>query len=659
MFATWPHEGCSGLHCSLVEALDGDAAAVCADCGPLDVASALTFITLTALSSGQRVCACANSSSSSNSSKTSRWWIFKNSGDVFTGLGVSSIAAAAAASNDNRTAVDITVFDCTAAVSQRSWRGLAGERGIERASWLFLPWCLPPSSSHQALLRSSFFPAPTLNHDYAHLDAEVPAHQAPGFENNLLILQRVRGVLSLGTAEVLLNDDWNMNATTSSTIVLDCGCCSWVTLLTIADELLQQQSEATASSPSQSKSHVEPCERAVIARLPLLQSSHSRPSHTGTQWACDDVVNITATDGSPAPSGGKLRPALMRIRDAFRIVSWDRLSAEQLHVTLMPRGGSGGGRELNAGRASNSVDEARFVADVPADPHPACAAGDVDVCGVKGCRDQDSARDCLSPKVLDYVKTIAKMCIIRQRSERIILDRLPEHARNAAAQARRICSGLKQDGNASVMKVADDRALLAIIAYAAQHVAFFFDDPNRGSNSVIQARLVHGGLGNLFQPLFAASLMAVMDGRTLLVTLSPAYQQRFEGHFTAAIDVFARSDVEGMTEEMRSGWHVRRPKHIWFDLDYIRCSWGAPEVSNGSTITQIVSGHFPVALMSNHRFHRDILETFGVDADFYLSHFTIVPTADIRHRVADTMAMIRAKYSIVIGVHMRWVTQGT
>ena len=615
------------------------------------------------------MCACASSSSSnnsssgnnsSNSSRTSRWWIFKNSGDVFTGLGVSSIAAAAAASSEHHTAVDITVFDCTAAVSQRAWRGLAGERGIERASWLFVPWCLPPSSSHHALLRSSFFPAPTLNRDYGHLDAEVPARQAPGSENNLQILRRVRGVLSLETAEVLLNDDRNMNATTSFTIVLDCGCCSWVTLLTIADELLQQQSEATASypSPSPSKPHVGPREWALVARLPLLQSSHSRPSHAAARWACDDVVNITATDGSPVPSGGKLRRALMRIRDAFRVVSWDRLSAEQLHVTLMRGGGGSGSHELNAGRASSSVDEARFAADVPADARPACAAGDVDVCGVKGCRDQDHARDCLSPKVLDYVKTIAKMCIIRQRSERIIFDRLPEHARNAGAQARRICSGLKRDGNASVMKVADDRALLAIVAYAAQHVAFPLVDPNRDSNGVIQARLVFGGIGNLFQPLFAASLMAVMDGRTLLVTLGPTSQQRFEGHFTAAIDVFARSDEEGMTEEMRSGWHVRRPKHIWCDLDYIRCSWGAPEASNGSTITQIVSGHFPVALMTNHRFHRDILETFGVDADFYLSHFTIVPTGDIRHRVADAMAMIRAKYSVVIGVHMRWVTQG-
>lgn len=87
--------------------------------------------------------------------------------------------------------------------------------------------------------------------------------------------------------------------------------------------------------------------------------------------------------------------------------------------------------------------------------------------------------------------------------------------------------------------------------------------------------------------------------------------------------MFARSDEEGMTEEMRNGWHVRRPNQIWCDLDYIRCSWGTPEASNGSTITQIVSAHFPVALMTNHRFHRDIQETFGVNADFYLSHFTI------------------------------------
>ena len=123
----------------MVEAIDGDKAVdfsadVCGCvCGSVGFGVDLDRCDACCVS-GQRVCAC---SSDSNSSETSRWWIFKNSGDVYTGLGVSPIAA----SINHRAVVDIIVFDCTAAVSQRAW--FPRQPAYQHVTWLFVPWCLP------------------------------------------------------------------------------------------------------------------------------------------------------------------------------------------------------------------------------------------------------------------------------------------------------------------------------------------------------------------------------------------------------------------------------------------------------------------------------------------------------------------------------------
>ena len=571
---------------------------------------------------------------------------------------MSSIAA----SINHRAVVDIIVFDCTAAVSQRAW--FPRQPAYQHVTWLFVPWCLPSTQLHPASLRPSFFPEPTFNHDYVHLDAEVPVLQMPKLQDNMSLLQRMRGVISLETAELILIGGSEIDAAASSTVVLDCGCCGWITLLSIADELLQQRTQSSFSFSSASSSpncQAKMSNRAVVARLPLMGYSLSRPPHTSARWHCDEAVNITQKDGSPVHSREKFRQVLMRIREGFRIVSWDRLSAEQLHVTLMPREGADGDHEHDAATLLNFGTEVHITASAKTVHDPSCAMGDVDVCGVEGCRNEDNARDCLPPKILDYVKTIKNMCIIRKRSKQMFHFQQPVQDVHSSSFPRPICSGLKQYNEQFVMKIADDDALLAIISYAAQHAAFSVDDHKSRERGAILVRLLHGGIGNLFRPLFAASLMAVIDGRHLLVSIGPKRREQFEGHFTSAIDAFVSRDADDILHEMSNkSWHFDNVKSYNEEMEYIRCSWAAPHAAQSSygAITQLSSGNFPVALLINDKHHEDIQKTFGVDADFYLSHFTIVPIGEIRQRVADSIATIRSKYDIVIGVHMRWVTQG-
>jgi hypothetical protein len=334
-----------------------------------------------------------------------------------------------------------------------------------------------------------------------------------------------------------------------------------------------------------------------------------------------------------------------------------------LHVTLIPRDTRGDLSrcvELDARAGETSADEAHFTTTAHAEHRLACSAGDIDVCGVPGCRDEDHARDCLAPKILDYVKTITNMCVIRQRSEQMFRFQQPERV-NSGAFARPICSGLKQDNGFFVMKVAHDDALLAIISYASEHAALPLHDVKNRQRGVILARLQHGGIGNLFQTLFTASLMAVIDGRRLLVSLDGKSQQRYEGHFTCAADVFVGGSAGVVMKELKnSRWHVNPTFRTFHEeLDYTRCSWGtSAQSSHDGTVTQISYGRDPVALLLNDRYNDDIRKTFGFDADFYLSHFTVVPVGETRQRVADAMAMIRSKYSVVIGIHMRWIAQG-
>lgn len=106
---------------------------------------------------------------------------------------------------------------------------------------------------------------------------------------------------------------------------------------------------------------------------------------------------------------------MSRIRNAFKIVSWDRLSAEELRVTFIPRVDKGHNVFNDSGKKVDSFQTTDSSVSAAHFQLPRCAIGDVDVCDVPGCNSSASAEECVSPKILDYVKTIMKVCILRRR----------------------------------------------------------------------------------------------------------------------------------------------------------------------------------------------------------------------------------------------------
>lgn len=536
-----------------------------------------------------------------------------------------------------------------------------------------MPWCLPSAFSHPANLRSSFFPTPSLNQEsYSHLNTEVPLQQVLGSSASgaAQLLQRMRGTVSLATADALLNISHG-NSSELSVLVLDCGCCGWVTLLTMADGILKPSTQSASSAflnetEFDDGAFVSPA--TVLARLPLLQAASSEsPSgwfKKNSRWICDNATRSVPNgdeDGRVGDAERGLRRALSRIRQAFRIVSWDHLSSKEARVTLMPRFGAAGSLQPRRSNESEAVrtelDVESVDAEVPTRAS-ACATGDIDVCNVEGCRDNDTAHTCISPKMLDYIKTIMNVCIIRRKSSEKM--RLQQNLQSAIKISERpICSGLHNESGGFVMRVADDEALVALISYAVRHGAFAIDDRNSKERGAILVDISVGGIGNVFQPLLAASMMAVMDGRQLLLTMQPQSRERYEGHFTCAVDAFFSASANDLKAEMmKHDWHVRHEVHVFEEHDHFRCGWGVPDDSSYGAITHYVNGFYPVSLTMNEKYSERMRSVFGVDADFYLSHFVIMPVAEIRQRASRSMAIIRSRYDVVIGVHMRWITQG-
>jgi hypothetical protein len=599
VYVDWPHEGCSGKDL-LVEALDG-----------------------------HRVC-----SYSDNSNRPrARWMIFRSSGDVWSGLGLRSVVAA----EDGSVGGDMIVFDCTATVTQRAMGGLG------QWQWKFYPWCLPSFSSHPAVRELVFSPTPSFNSDYAHLDAIIPIHEVLESPGAALVLQRMRGTLSLAMAQVLLND----NSTSSITIMLDCGCCGWTTLLEMAAELIHSSSSNTLQA------------RSVVARLPLMSTSSQYPA-VENRWICHNISDFsrhTKQDRDNIHQGKGLRQVMSRIRKAFRVVSWDRLSYEELHVTLMPRAVQVLGKFVSADRnvrASASEINDPSVSTHPSHPLP-CAIGDIDVCDAPGCNNSDSADECLSPKIIDYVKTVMKMCILRRQSFELFhtFERV-----GISASALSLCVGLHKMNTSFVLRIKDDPALVAVIDYATKHAKFNANDSESKSRGAFFVKLDAGGIGNVFQNLLGPALMAIIDNRQLFVSLSSSMSRRFSGYFTCAVDAIVEDSVKFLGSLLGTEWHIRTVLNWMNQRDYMRCVWGVNETSHHGSITQWNNGDPPFTLLMNEKFSHAINSAFGVESDFYLSHFLIVPIAEFRQRAAHAMAAIRAKYQVVIGVHMRWVAEG-
>jgi hypothetical protein len=154
-------------------------------------------------------------------------------------------------------------------------------------------------------------------------------------------------------------------------------------------------------------------------------------------------------------------------------------------------------------------------------------------------------------------------------------------------------------------------------------------------------------------------MMAVMDGRQLLLTMQPQSRERYEGHFTCAVDAFVSVGADDFKAEMsRNNWHIRHEVHPFQEHDYFRCGWGVADDASYGAMTHYVNGLSPVTLTMNERYSERIQSLFGANAEFYLSHFVIAAVGEIRQRATTSMNTIRSQYDVVIGVHMRWIVQG-
>jgi hypothetical protein len=399
--------------------------------------------------------------------------------------------------------------------------------------------------------------------------------------------------------------------------------------------------------------------RSVVAKLPLMSTSSQYPV-ADNRWICYNISDFSRhakQDGENIHQGKGLRQVMSRIRKAFRVVSWDRLSYEELHVTLMPRAVKIFDKVVSADNnvhaSASEINEASVCKD-PSDPLP-CATGDIDVCDSPGCTNSDSADECLSPKIFAYVKTVMKMCILRRRSSELF--RTFEHV-GTNASALNLCVGLHKLNTSFVFRIKDDPALVAVIDYAKKYAKFNANDSGSKSRGAFIVTLDGGGIGNVFQALLGPALMAIMDNRQLFVSLTSSMSRRFSGYFTCAVDAIVEDSVNILGRLLGSEWHVRNVLDHITQRDYMRCVWGVNETSHHGAITRWKNGGPPFTLLMNEKFSHAINSTFGVESDFYLSHFLIVPVAEFRERAAHAMAAIRSKYEAVIGVHMRWVAEG-
>jgi hypothetical protein len=255
------------------------------------------------------------------------------------------------------------------------------------------------------------------------------------------------------------------------------------------------------------------------------------------------------------------------------------------------------------------------------------------------------------------------MCILRRASIESLDQQHSAYNEpvDPGTTVRPICSGLYKLGETFVMKVANDAALVTIASYAAKHDDFDVHDQISQSRGAFVVELQNGGIGNVFQILLGAALIALTDDRHLLITQSAEIRNRYGGHFTSVVDAFVYGDGVSnfFGELLGSEWQIRNVlQSLDSQKDYLRCVWGFNDTLHHGSITRWVNGRPPFTLLMNERFGQTIKNIFGVDSDFYLSHFLVSPAAEIRHRASDSMSIIRSKFKVVIGVHMRWVAEG-
>jgi hypothetical protein len=527
-----------------------------------------------------------------DNSAVSVFWIGASSEQLAPGLGLPSVAGSGGS---------VYAMDCDSAATVplhtveaiRDIDGSVLHRSHEW-SWRFLPWCLLLSPDLIFSPSSSFNPVYAANHASFNLSQSTPP-------THLTHLTRTRGGASIAAMHLILN----VSSHGHRIVRLDIGCRGWVVLL-------------HAASPD-ADNNWWPANGSLqlVARLPV---GHAVKDDAAS-WECAPVLQELGV----AAEFQRLLPLQAYLKQFYNVVAWDHLSVSSISVTLL------------------AVHPPTAATPVAAALPPKCSLGNVDVCDV--CKDSETAEDCLPPQLLHYLTTIGHVC----------------------ARLSPPCPGIiKMAGSSAGYKLvlSDSPTLRRIVHWSLLQRSILQGLPSMHYNTVVTSHQTGAGLGNVWHSTMSALVLALVENAPLLVSFDihpDSKKGRWEGLFSQAVDMGYGNRVFVLTQRWSSG--VERvvdgpgPEAD----DFWACDWGRvsaneSNVAGSGKVLSLRGGSFPLLALANDAHGHELLNLFGHNMDFYLSHFLVSAAPALRDTADAFMKGMRLRSAFIIGVHMRWVT---
>lgn len=459
-------------------------------------------------------------------------------------------------------------------------------------SWRFLPWCLFISSDLIFSPLSSFNPVYAADHASFNLSRTTPLVLLKKFT-------RIRGVTSIGAMNLILN----VSSSGHRIFRLDVGCRGWVVLLD------------AALPHSNSNWRPENGTLQFVARLPV--------GHTvkgdGASWECASVLH---EQGVPA-AFQRLLSLQAHLRQFYDVVAWDHLSVSHISVTLV------------AVNLRSTFNETAMPLK--------CSLGSVDVCDF--CKESERAEDCLTPQLVNYLTALSQVC----------------------ARLSPPCPGIiKMTNRDSGYKLvlSDNHTLRRIISWSMLQLSILQGSPSALYNTIVLSHQTGAGLGNVWHSTMSALVLAILENAPLMVSFDvhPDSQKgRWDGVFSQAVDMASDGRVYNLTRRWSSG--IERvvigpgPEYD----DFWACDWGRSSANDSKPvgsgkIFNLQGGTFPLLAFANDAHAHELMELFGHNMDFYLSHFLVSAAPALRGAADDFMLRMRLRSAFIIGIHMRWVT---
>lgn len=477
------------------------------------------------------------------------------------------------------------------------------EHGSHMWSLRLLPWCLNVTPGAPA---SVFFPSSSFNSVYA--DDQTPLSFSSS-DVSIPDLTRSRGSASISAMVDILN----ISSNALHVVRLDVGCRGWAVLL----------SAISLSSASNSSSYDSSWYRLANASVQFM--AHLPIGHTeadvNPSWIC---ANVMRELGAPSALQ-RLLPLQAHLKKFYTVVSWDKLSASHISVTLMSRASS-------------------FQVQSDSDSPMQCSQGCIDVCDF--CEDDETASDCLHPQLLQYLTAVTKIC----------------------ARLSPPCPGVIRSSSSSwsassishKLVLADNPTLLRIVKWAVlQQNAL---EGRRTFNAVVTSHQTGAGLGNVWHSMISAFLVAIIENALFFVTFEghpDSRKGRWDGAFSQAVDMkYSTRRLSSLVQQWADA-HVQHKVVVGpgpVADNFWACDWGR-ESHNQSAASDIAKkvfsfegGSYPVLALANDAHAQILTQLFGSNMDFYLSHFLVSAAPAVRDASDTFVKSMRSKSNFIIGV---------